>query len=281
AREGVGDLTSDGRGEGQMARPWHWMFARDFLYLVLSANRDDADALLWYQAIANHFWTMRNFTEGLPHIRKAIELFPRDPELQFVRGLIHESQSAAQIQAAVAEQQALLTRTPRMIYVPTVGSAASERRQAEDAFRIALSGDPGHLEARLRLSHLMTLDGRYEEAARELAVVLAGAEHPWHRYFALILIGRAEEGRGRPSDARAAYEAASALFPDAQAPRLAISQIDLRAGDRDAAMKVFEFLSSERPHDADPWWQYDAVRTPEMEREWLLRVRNAFARMPR
>ena len=280
AREGIGHLTSDGRAEGDLERPWHWMLARDFLHLVLETEPEDEDTRLWFRGLANYFWAERNFTEGLPHLRKAIELFPRDPELQFVRGLIHESQSASQIQAAVAEQQARVSRVG-MIYIPSVGSARAEQRQAEDAFRIALAGDPAHLEARLRLSHLLTLDGRYEEAAKELAIVFAGVTHPWHRYFALLLLGRAEEGRGRPSDARVAYEAASALFPDAQAPRLAISQIDLRAGDRAGALKVFEFLSSERPYDSDPWWQYDAVRTPDTEREWLLRVRDAFAKVAR
>ena len=257
------------------------MLAREFLHLVLAVEPDDDDTRLWYRAIANHFWTVRNFTEGLPHIRKAIELFPRDPELQFVRGLIHESQAAPQIQAAVAEQQALRTRNPGMIYIPSVGSAASERREAEDAFRIAIAEDPGHLEARMRLAHLLTCDRRHDEAAKELAIVLAGVEHPWHRYFASLLLGRAEEGRNRPSEARAAYEAAATLFPEAQAPRVAISQIDLRAGDRDAAMKMFELLAAERLHEADPWWQYDAVRTPESERAWLRRMRDAFLEVAR
>ena len=280
-REGRGHLTSDGRGEGELSRPWHWMLARDFLYIVWRKTPTDRDVLLWYQAVANYFWSARNFTEGLPHSQKADELFPDDAELQFARGLLHESQAAPQIQAAVAEQQALRAPAPGMVYVPSVGSAASERKEAERAFRKAVALDPSHLEARLRLAHVLTLDGRFDEAATELALVLAGTSHPWHRYFAYLLAGRADEGRGRAADARAAYEAASALFPDAQAPRLAISQIDLRAGDRDGAMKVLAFLSSRRAFDGDPWWQYDAVRTPETEREWLLRVRDAFAKVTR
>jgi tetratricopeptide (TPR) repeat protein len=281
SREGIGHLTSDGRGEGERGRPWHWMLAREFLHLVLDRTPDDEDARVWYRAVANHFWAVRNFTEALPHMQKAIEQFPRDPELQFVRGLIHETQSAPQIQAAVAEQQALRTGNPGVIYIPSVGSAASERREAEDAFRIAIAEDPNHLEARMRLAHLLTYDRRHDEAVKELAIVLAGVEHPWHRYFASLLMGRAEEGRKRPAEARAAYEAAAALFPEAQAPRVAISQIDLRAGDREAAMKVFELLGAERLYDADPWWQYDAVRTPESERAWLLRMRDAFREVMR
>lgn len=281
SREGLGHLTSDGRAEGDLTRPWHWMLAREFLYIVWSKTPADPDVLLWYQAVANHFWSARNFTEALPHSRKVDELFPDDAELQFVRGLIHESQAAPQIQAAVAEQQAQRVRAPGVVYVPSVGTAGAERREAEQAFRKAVAADRSHFEARMRLAHVLTLDGKFDEAAEELAVVVAATEHPWHRYFSYLLIGRAEEGRGRAFEARAAYEAASALYPDAQAPRIAVSQIDLRAGDRDGAMKVFAFLSSERPYDSDPWWQYDAVRTPETEREWVLRMRDAFARVMR
>lgn len=284
--EGRGRLASDGRGEGELERPWHWMLARSFLHLLVTewvngkpALNADADPAVrvWYQAVANHFWSMRNYTEGLPHIRRALELFPRDAEIQFVRGLIHESQSGGQIQAAVAEQAAAVAKAPGMIYVPTVGSEAVERRDAEDAFRLALAADPHHFEARLRLAHILTRQERYDEAARELAIVLATAEHPWHRYFAFLLAGRAEEGRGLPERARAAYQSAAALFPYAQSPRLALSQLDLRVGDRDAAIGVLAFLAGERPPDGDPWWQYDAVRTPEAAGAWIRRLRAAFA----
>lgn len=284
--EGRGRLTSDGRGEGDLGRPWHWMLARSFLHLLVTewvngrpVMRADADPAVrvWYQAVANHFWSRRNYTEGLPHLRRALELFPEDAEVQFVRGLIHESQGGSQIQAAVAEQAASVAKMPGMIYVPTVGAAAVERRDAEDAFRLALAADRHHVEARLRLAHVLTLEERHDEAARELAIVLATAEHPWHRYFAFLVAGRAEEGRGLPDRAHAAYTSASALFPQAQSPRLALSQLALRLGDRETAAAVLAFLAGERTFDSDPWWQYDAVRTPEAAGVWLRRMRAAFA----
>jgi tetratricopeptide (TPR) repeat protein len=287
-REGTGHLATDGRSEGDLGRPWHYMLARSFLYLVLwdkdvprltvRKTEPDPEVLLWYQAVGNELWRQRNYTEALPHIRAALDLFPGDAELQFVSGVIHESQSGTQLQAAVQEQVAAF-RGRRERYIPGVGTADAERDEAEDAFRAAIAADPGHLEARLRLAQVLNVDGEYDEAVRELTLVLERTKAPWHRYFALLFLGRAEEGRGHPDEARHAYESASGLFPDAQAPRMAISQIDMQAGRRADAVSVFQFLSRERPFDADPWWQYDAVRDPSDD--WISRLRAAFAEATR
>lgn len=277
SREGIGYFARDGRPDADRQRPWHWMLARAFLHGVISANAGDADARLWYAAVGNHLWSTRNFVEGLPHLRMGAQLFPREAEIQFVLGLMHEAQAAPQIQAAVDEQRMAAMRIRDMVFSPSVKSAEDERRNAEQAFRRAVEVDPSHFEARLHLSHVLTSDGRYDEAARELSVVLAAARAPWHRYFAFLFLGRAEEGRGRPADARAAYTEASRLFPRAQAPRLAISQIALRDGDRASATALFDFLTSEFRYDDEPWWRYDAVRTPETEDAWMRRMRAAFA----
>jgi tetratricopeptide (TPR) repeat protein len=276
-RQGIGHITHDGRSEADRQRPWHWMLARGFLHGVLGANAGDSDVRLWYAAIGNHLWSTRNLVEGLPHVKAGAQLFPGDAEIQFVRGLIHEAQASPQIQAAVGEQRLVVTNTPRTVFWSNVKSAREERGEAEQAFRRALDADASHFEARLHLSHLVTIDGRYDEAARDLHVVLAAAEEPWHRYFSFLFLGRAEEGRGRTAEARAAYLEASALFPHAQAPRLAMSQIALRDGDRAAAMTLFDFLAAGRPDDDEPWWWYDAVRTPATEDAWMRRMWAAFA----
>lgn len=284
-REGSGHVAADGRNRGDEGRPWHWMIARSFLHLALTdwtnprrprlEPDSDPDVRLWYQAIANYLWSRRNYTEALPHIRAGLELFPEDAELQFVRGLIHEVQASAHIQAAV-EDQARLVRGAGMVYQPVVLSAEKERAASVEALRRALAADPGHFEARLHLARVLNADEEYGQAAAEAAKALESSETTWHRYFAFLFLGRAEEGRGRVPEARGAYEEASVLFPDAQAPRLAISQLDLRAGDRDAALRLFEFLSRDRDARADPWWVYDAVRAPNAELVWIERVHEAF-----
>lgn len=284
--EGTGQLAADGRLRGERGRPWHWMLARSFLHLALvqwdgrRTPRLEPDSnpgvRRWYQAVANHLWAMREYTEAVPHLERGLELFPDDAELLFVKGLVHEAQAGPQIQAAVEEELRTAARGGDAMSWRSVKPAGEERAQAGEAYRRALRADPGHQEARLHLAHLLTLDRKYVESADAIAIVLAREERPWQRYFAFLFLGRAEEGRGRPAAARGAYEAALALFPEAQAPRLALSQLDLRAGDRTAAARVFEFLARERGGSADPWWQYDGVRGPDGDFEWLERAREAF-----
>lgn len=58
---------------------------------------------------------------------------------------------------------------------------------------------------------------------------------------------------------RAAYEQAATLYPQAQAPRLALSQLALRDGDTARAVKTLEDVlsatSNTTPED-DPFWTY-------------------------
>ena len=55
-----------------------------------------------------------------------------------------------------------------------------------------------------------------------------------------LFLGRAEEALGHDEAARAAFERASALYPNAQSPRLALSQIARRAGNRAAAQRELQ-----------------------------------------
>ena len=78
-----------------------------------------------------------------------------------------------------------------------------------------------------------------------------------------LFLGRAEEARGHDEAARAAFERASALYPNAQSPRLALSQIARRAGNRAAAQRELQAIA-QLPDDErrreDPWWLYYDVR---------------------
>jgi hypothetical protein len=73
----------------------------------------------------------------------------------------------------------------------------------------------------------------------------------------------AEEARGDHAASRAAFLGASALYPNAQSPRLALSQIARRTGDRAAAQRELQFIAAlpddERRRE-DPWWLYYDVR---------------------
>ena len=69
-----------------------------------------------------------------------------------------------------------------------------------------------------------------------------------------------EEALGNRDAARAAYEQAAELFPKAQSPLLALSQLARRYGDRPAALRAMERLftlpDEDRNEHDDPWWWY-------------------------
>ena len=275
AHAGVGHLAQDGLGLGDEGRTWHWMLGRAFLDLVWD-RANDGDVRLWYQAVGSHLLEIHDFTEAQPHVARGLELFPRDAELQFQRGFLHEAQAWPGIQAAVERQIASLPPAQRARYRPGVRSAGAEQADALAAFTKAVQLDPDHHEARIRLGRALIQAGDAERAAAELATALERTDHPTQTYLAQLFLGRAEEQRGRIAEARAAYREAARLFPDAQSPHFALSQLEMQAGRRDAAGALFEFLG-ESPDGEDPWWRYFRERVPGRE-AWLQRLREQFGR---
>jgi tetratricopeptide (TPR) repeat protein len=85
------------------------------------------------------------------------------------------------------------------------------------------------------------------------------------QYYASLFLGFAEAAVGRHDAAVKAFEQAASLFPNAQAPLLAASELAMRRGDRAAASAALERLLALSPHTRDdPWWTYNV----EYGRHW-------------
>jgi hypothetical protein len=101
--------------------------------------------------------------------------------------------------------------------------------------------------------------GGHDEAARELRRAGEAAREPRTRYFASLFLGVEEEALGRASAARAAFERAAELYPRAQSPYLALSQLARRRGERTDARRfigeVWSRSNEDRLRD-DPWPTY-------------------------
>src|SRR6185295_6755977 len=68
-----------------------------------------------------------------------------------------------------------------------------------------------------------------------------------------------QQALSRLDVARASLESAADLYPQAQSPRLALSQLARRQGDRAAALLAIQRLLALGPAPygrGDPWWQY-------------------------
>jgi tetratricopeptide (TPR) repeat protein len=241
--------TGDGTQEGLYGGDVNWEFGRILLDGVADVGRD-RDVQSWYGATLSHMLGVDHLDN--PHFDHALELFPRTADILFLKGCLHESLADPRVQTVIDE----IKVPPRTVL--DVRSERWELSEAERLFRRALQASPEHAEARLRLGRTLARLGRHQEAAVELRTALDVAPEPVLQYYASLFLAAEEEALGRLDRARAMYERAVALVPTAQAPRLALSQLAHRTGDRVAARAAFEPLLQARdqaPID-DPWWVY-------------------------
>jgi tetratricopeptide (TPR) repeat protein len=234
----------------------HWEVARMVLDYVMpggaggpAPGRDEM-VRQWYRATAA--WMQSVEDHDTVHLDRAREIFPADPDILFLSGAQRDTYASSHIQSAV--RSAVLPFGVSF----ALGSERAELRQAEGFFRRALAIKPDHVEARLRLGRALGILGRHADAARELGQALASLDEDVLRYYGTLFLGAEEEALGQHDAAFDAYHRAAALYPTAQSPWLALSQLARRRGDRAAALRalqqVFD-LPTEADRD-DPWWTY-------------------------
>jgi tetratricopeptide (TPR) repeat protein len=246
-------LVGDGRQRAQTTTSVHWLFGRELLDREQPGPGDDELARLWYLAAAAYLQATRMVTEADVHLSRARQIFPREPELLFEGGCAIETLTAPSLQAALGAA----AMSPRQLSL--LPSERSLLGRAETLFGRALQYEPTLAEARVRLARLLAVRGQHEAARAQLRQVVAARTTNELRYLALMLIGDEEQAAGRRGDARERYEEAAALFPTAQSPLLALTELAREGRDRDRATATLERLSklSVKPEErVDPWWAY-------------------------
>lgn len=219
-------IVRDGRWLGIRYISVHWQLGRSLLDSIMPDPATNPGVKTWYEEIAAHLLQMRQFAAAVDHFARARQMFPLDADILFSSGVLHERFGSTALQAAVES----VTESKRT--APSVNTARGELTRAERFFRDALVQRPDHLEARVRHGRVLDDLERHDEAAEELRLAIANGASGWLLYLAELFLGRAEEGRGDHAASRAAFLRASALYPNAQSPRLALSQIARRTGDR-------------------------------------------------
>jgi tetratricopeptide (TPR) repeat protein len=249
-------VVSDGRWTGMRYISIHWQLGRSLLDSVVPSPAGDPDVLAWYLDTSADLRRMRESAAASVHYERARQLFPSDPQILFGSGLLHESFASANLQAA-ADSVSESNRSA------AVSSMRSELVKAERFFRDVLAIGPAHLEARVRYGRVLDNLGRHAQAAEQLRRAIAEGAADELLYLAQLFLGRAEEAAGHPDAAQSAFERASELYPNAQSPRLALSQLARRAGNRPAAQRELQALAAlpgdERRRE-DPWWFYFNAR---------------------
>ena len=238
-------LVEDGGRRGWRGGSSHWEVGRRLLE-NLTRHASDA-ALLWYRAISAHLFREGNLAELADHLARARHVFPRSTDLLFDSGCLHHELSSPAIQASLDELRANGMNAD-------VGSRVDELERAARFFRDALAIAADHTGARLRLGHALGALGRHKEAAAELTLAIDAKPDMTIAYLAMLFLGREEEALGKYGEAKRRYEQAAALYPNAQSPRLALSGLARRAGDRSSAQIALQSLAA-LSDPVDPWWE--------------------------
>jgi len=240
-------LVRDGNRVGAGCIGFHWTHGR----LLLDAVRPDPGAeqivRLWYHATITYLLETGDFANADLQIGHGRLLFPSDPAILFEHGYYHEGVASPLIQTAVIESGA------------DARGAKVHLDEADDLYRRAVKENPQFVEARVHHGYVLGLLGRHRNAAEELRVAAASAMGPQLRYYAELFLGHAEESLGNRVAARDHYRLASALYPQAQSPLLALALFARQFGDlagAQDAMRQLLALRGARAADADPWWAY-------------------------
>jgi hypothetical protein len=247
----------------------HWAMARILLDQVRADPSDrepsparDPMVRSWYRATLG-------FMAAVPyvdttHFGRAEELFGDDAVVHLLIGSMHEWMASNAVQHAleVANSSTLLGEPagrPRIAPRFPVGSTEAEFGRARRHLEFALRLDASLTEARVRLGRVAGLTGNHRDAAAELRRAVAAEPDPLIAYYANLFLGAEEEALGRLTEAREAYRHAASLYPDAPTPRIALSHLMRRQGNRDEALRLIGEVLALRPeHSAssDPMRRY-------------------------
>ena len=239
-------LVQDGSGVGTGCIGIHWAHGRLLLDAVRPDPGKDQIARLWYFATITYLLEIGDFANANPQIERGRLLFPSDPAILFEHGYYHEGFASPLIQTAALESGA------------DMRGASVHLDEAEDLYRRAVKGNPEFVEARVHRGFVLSLLGRHRDAAEELRLAASTAAGPQLRYYAELFLGHAEESLGNRVTARDHYRQASALYPQAQSPLLALAVLARQLGDRAWAQNSMRQLLALPAawKDTDPWWSY-------------------------
>jgi tetratricopeptide (TPR) repeat protein len=254
-------LYRDGRLQGVESAGVHWRLGRMLLDEVRPDPSRDEMVRMWYRATGASLQTSHSFVDATPHLARGRQLFPGDADLLLYSGSMHESMATPLVQVAALPTQPGFSSSIR--------SPRAELQQAETFFRQAVKSSPTQTEARVRLGRVLDLLGRHEDGAAELRRAASATEDPLLLYYADLFLGQAELALSHRGEARASFERAASRYPRAQSPRLALSQLARRYGDRAGALAAIQHvldLPASEDRREDPWWYYNEVHMPGADR---------------
>jgi Tetratricopeptide repeat len=269
-----GVLLNDGIGTGFTASPSHWLLGR-LLLDALPNPASDEFVDQWYRATTAFQLASGDYATAEDQLTHAQTLLPTRAHIWLGAGVVHAHFATPSVQDALID-----VKLPEG-FVLKVGDERRELELAEQSFRRATTLEPDNGEARLRLGRVLSLQQRHSNALTELRAAREVAREPMQLYYVHLFTGQVESDLQQYEPARASFTQAAALFPHAQTPMLALSELASRRGDRAEALAALRRVPPKPsddggPMDADPWWTYD-VSYARNARDLMARLRSWFA----
>lgn len=244
-------FSLDGEYVASAAETAHWSMARMLLRGIYPHPSADEFVRLWYRAVSAFFEESYLFGNAKYHLERALDVLPHDPMILFYAGAMHEAYASERIQSVPKTRPAIAAQ----LRFP---SPQAEWRSAERLLGEAVK-ENAPAEARLRHARVLGRLGRHAEAAAILRVLEPQLSDRRLQYFGALFLGSEEAALGRADQARDAFERAAALFPTAQSPLMAMSDLFRRSGNRAAALTVLrriQALPADPRERGDPWVDY-------------------------
>jgi tetratricopeptide (TPR) repeat protein len=170
----------------------------------------------------------------------AIDRCPDDGGLRLARAIATDQQSSTRTTSLPGERQA-----PRATIDDVLARYA-------DAFAFPAVAD----EARVRAAWAAYRHQNLDKAAELLAGVGSAPSDPVVNYLSHFVRGQVLRRQGNRDRAVAEYNAALAVVPAAQAPRVALMTLLTQLGRRAEAERLADAIETAPGNSFDPWWLY-------------------------
>jgi tetratricopeptide (TPR) repeat protein len=204
-------------------------------------RREDLDRN-WNLAMAYYFQSRQQFLVAVPFLMELARRFPDDREVRLAYG-------------SVCEAAGLLNDEFR-----------DHLDIAEEQYRWLLASVPDHLEARVRLAHVLKLLGQYDESADLLEDVSSQATDLAYVFVANLLLGDIYKARGNLQRAIDFYRTALQIDRGSQVAVVAASHAYHQARRLEKSTALLnDLLSSGRCNESDTWWRYLSGHSNQFE----------------